>query len=157
MLFAQDSDTDLDFDEGFEEDELHQSKPPSHRPLLWIILLVLVGAIAYWTFNDPSPQRPRTAAIESLEGTDSALQVDAHMDIASPLFREDQAVILADETGQAMLMGDATNSQPGPLVKGSEHLTILDGSHQITGWVYEVKTASGKTGWVSEDKLKQPS
>ena len=92
VLFAQDSDTDLDFDEGFEEDELHQSKPPSHRPLLWIILLVLVGAIAYWTFNDPSPQRPRTAAIESLEGTNSALQVDAHMDIASPLFREDQTV-----------------------------------------------------------------
>ena len=27
VFFAEESDRDLDFDEGFEEDELHQSKP----------------------------------------------------------------------------------------------------------------------------------
>ena len=52
VFFAEESDKDLDFDEGFEEDELHQSKPPSRRPLLWIVLLVLVAGIAYWTLNE---------------------------------------------------------------------------------------------------------
>ena len=42
IFFAEDSDKDLDFDEGLEDDELHESKPPSRRPILWIILLLLV-------------------------------------------------------------------------------------------------------------------
>ena len=65
--------------------------------------------------------------------------------------------MLAEEAGEAMLMGDPANSQPGPLVKGGEHLIIIDGSYQITGWVYQVKTASGKTGWISEYKLMESS
>lgn len=157
MLFAEDSDRDLDFDEGFEEDELQQSKPPSRRPLLWILLLILVGGIAYWTLNNQSPQRPRTADLESIEDTNGTPQGEALADLSSPLFRENQTVVLAEETRETMLMGNPTNSQPGPMVKSSEHLTILDGSHQITGWVYQVKTASGKTGWISGEKIKTPS
>ncbi len=157
VFFAEDSDKDLDFDEGFEEDELHQSKPPSRRPLLWIFLLILVGAVAYWTLNNQVPQGSGTAFIEPTENSNRALEEEAQTDIASPLFGEDQNVILTQETGDAMLAGDPTNSQPGPVVKSGEQLTIVDGSHQITGWVYQVKTASGKTGWISEDKLKSSS
>ncbi len=145
VFFAEESDRDLDFDEGFEEDELHQSKPPSRRPLLWILLLVLVGGVAYLMLNDPSPemQKPTTG--------------DAQSDMSAPLFHENQTVMLTNETGVSMLMGDPTNSQPGPIVKASERLTILDGSYQITGWIYLVKTESGKTGWISGEKIKNPS
>jgi len=146
MLFAEESDKDLDFDEGFEEDELHESKPPSRRPLILILLLVLVGAVAYWALNNQAPQKPMPAEIE---------YVKDEVELSTPLYTEDQTVVLVDETGVAMLMGDPTNSQPGPMVKTGEHLTIVDGIHQITGWVYLVKTASGKTGWISSEKLKK--
>ena len=77
MLFAEESDKDLDFDEGFEEeDELNQSKPPSRRPLLWILLLLLVGTAAYWMLNDPSSQMTETTAIDSVEGSDPASPID---------------------------------------------------------------------------------
>ena len=157
VFFAEESDRDLDFDEGFEEDELHQSKPPSRRPLLWILLLVLVGGVAYWILNDPSSKMQRPTFMDSVEGTNSASQGGAQSDLAAPLFQENQTVVLADKTGVSMLMGDPTNSQPGPMVKSSEHLTILDGSYQLTGWIYLVKTESGKTGWIAGEKIKKPS
>ena len=159
VFFAEEPDKDLDFDEGFEEDELHESKPPSRRPLLWILLLVLVSAIAYWILNDQSQRSPRTAAIEieSVEGTTSTQQEDALSDLPSPLFGENQTVVLVEGTGKTMLMGDATNSRPGPLVEAGERLTVLDGSHQVSGWVYQVQTESGKTGWISGQKIKSQS
>jgi hypothetical protein len=155
VFFAADSDKDLDFDEGFEEDELHQSKPPSRRPLLWIGLLVLVGAIAYWTVNDQAPQRPRTASIESAGSTKTS--GDNEVDMFPPMFSENQTVVLVEENGESMLMGDPTNSLPGPIVKTGEPLTILDGIQQLGGWVYHVQTASGKKGWIAEEKLKHSS
>lgn len=156
ILFAEEFDKDLDFDEGFEEDELHQSKPPFRRPLLWIVLLVLVGGVAYWTINDQAPQRARTVAMEYVEENNIESKKGAFA-VPSPLFREDQTVVLIEQTGVSMLMGDPTSSQPGPIVKDRELLTILDGSHQLTGWVYQLQTASGKTGWISEGKIKKPS
>jgi hypothetical protein len=157
VFFAEESDRDLDFDEGFEEDELHQSKPPSRRPLLWILLLVLVAGVAYWMLNDPLPKVQRPTFMDSVEGTNPASQGGGQSDLAAPLFQENQTVVLADKTGVSMLMGDPTNSQPGPIVKASEHLTILDGSYQLTGWIYLVKTESGKTGWIAGEKIKKPS
>ena len=157
VFFAEESERDLDFDEGFEEDELHQSKPPSRRPLLWILLLVLVGGVAYWMLNAPSPKMQKSTSIDSMKSTNPASQRDAQSDMTAPLFQENQTVVLADKTGVSILMGDPTNSQPGPIVKASEHLTILDGSYQITGWIYLVKTESGKTGWISGEKIKNPS
>ncbi len=157
ILFAQDSDADLEFDEGFEEDDLNQSKPPSRRPLLWILLLIVVSGIAYWALTNQSSQIPRTAAIEPRNNINPSLRLDSQADITAPLFREDQIVEPAEDTRDTMLAGDAANSQPGPMVHAGEHLTILDGSYQITGWVYQVKTQSGKTGWISEEKLKKPS
>ncbi len=152
VLLAEDSDKDLDFDEGFEEDELHQSKPPSRRPLLWILLLLLVGVIAYWVLNDQSMHSPNMTGIETVDQQSGGAELH---NVASPLFREDQSVTLAENTGRNILMGDPTNSRPGPLINSSEALTILDGTHQLTGWVYQVQTSSGKIGWIAEDKLKE--
>ena len=154
VFFAEESDRDLDFDEGFEEDELHQSKPPPRRPLLWILLLILVGGVAYWMLNDPSTKMQKFTSMDSMESTNPASQ---RSDMTAPLFQENQTVVLADKTGVSILMGDPTNSQPGPIVKASEPLTILDGSYQITGWIYLVKTESGKTGWISGEKIENPS
>ncbi len=151
VLFAEDSDRDLDFDEGFEEDELHESKPPSRRPLLWILLLVLIGGVAYWVLNKPAPRIQNPVAIDAVEVTKQTSVPDIQSDITAPLFSEDQTVVLTEES---MLMGDSTNSQPGPIVAAGERLTIVDGSHQIQGWVYLVKTESGKTGWISGEKIK---
>lgn len=155
MLFAEESDKDLDFDEGFEEDELHESKPPSRRPLVWLLLLVVVGAAAYWFLNNPSPPMSSNPVMETMEESKPASQGEDAMNISPPLFSENQTVRLAVETGESGLMGDPTNSQPGPMVQASEPLTILDGLQQRHGWVYLVKTASGKTGWVSEKELKE--
>jgi hypothetical protein len=157
MLFAEESDKDLEFDEGFEEDELNQSKPPSRRPLLWILLLLLVGAVAYWMFNDPSSQRQNPVTIDSAERINQALSSDTQSNIPSPTFREDQTVVLAEEKGTSMMMGDATNTKSGPMVRAGEPLTILDGSYQLQGWVYLVRTQSGKTGWLPGEKLKTQS
>jgi len=157
VFFAEEPDRDLDFDEGFEEDELHQSKPPSRRPLLWILLLVIIGGVAYWMLNDPSSTMQKPTSIGAVESTNPASQGGAQSDLAAPLFQENQTVVLADKTRVSILMGDPTNSQPGPIVKASERLTILDGSYQITGWIYLVKTESGKTGWISGEKIKKAS
>jgi len=157
VLFAEDSDKDLEFDEGFEEDELYQSKPPSRRPLLWILLLLLVAAVAYWTLSAPSPQMPNPIAMDSADPTTLPSTSDSQSTLPSPTFSEDQTVVLVEEKGESMLMGDATNTQPGPMVQAGEPLTILDGSYQLQGWVYLVRTKSGKTGWISSEKLKTPS
>ncbi len=151
ILFAEDSERDLDFDEGFEEDELHESKPPSRRPLLWILLLVLIGGVAYWILNQPAPRMQNPVAIDAMQITEKPPASDIQANIAAPLFSENQTVVLTEES---MLMGDSTNSQPGPIVAAGENLTIVDGSHQIQGWVYLVKTESGKTGWISGEKIK---
>ena len=151
ILFAEDSERDLDFDEGFEEDELHESKPPSRRPLLWILLLVLIGGVAYWILNQPAPRMQNPVAIDAMQITEQPPASDIQANIAAPLFSENQTVVLTEES---MLMGDSTNSQPGPIVAAGESLTIVDGSHQIQGWVYLVKTESGKTGWISGEKIK---
>lgn len=151
VLFAEEADKDLDFDEGFEEDELHQSKPPSRRPLLWIVLVLLVAGGAYWILNNPSMPRSNSTGMDSVEDTNLTRQSD----LPSPSFEEGQTVMLTEETGGSMLMGDPTNSQPGPMVPADERLTILDGSYQLQGWVYLVKTESGETGWISAEKLKK--
>ena len=157
IQFAEESDKDLDFDEGFEEDELNQSKPPSRRPLLWILLLLLVAAVAYWTLNTPSPQMPSPIAMDSADPTTSPSTPDSQTNIPSPTFREDQTVVLAKEKGESMLMGDSTSTQPGPMVQAGEPLTILDGSYQLQGWMYFVRTKEGKTGWIHSEKLKSQS
>ena len=157
IFFAEDSDKDLDFDEGLEDDELHESKPPSRRPILWIILLLLVLGVGYWTLNKPMPIPPQTSSTETAEATGTTSPLDTSLNAPSPLYREEQVVQLGKDSSPAMLMGDLTNSLPGPMVQSGEKLTILDGSYELRGWIYLVETAKGKTGWISEEKLQKGS
>ena len=157
LLFAQEPDKDLDFDEGLEEDDLHQSKPPSRRPLLWIILVLLAIGVAYWAFNSDSIFMSAPSSTDRVEMNSNQTRQNTQSDIAVPTFQENQKVLLSDGAGNAILMGDPANTKPGPLVKSGETLTILDGSYQPTGWVYQVRTQEGNTGWISADKLKKQS
>jgi hypothetical protein len=154
VLFAQEPDKDLEFDEGLEEDDLNESKPPSRKPFLWILLLLLIVGVAYWTFQ-PNTFMPQSTSIDT---TDTSSKQESHQlqtDIPSPTFQENQIVSLSDTAGDSILMGDPANTKPGPMVKPRETLTIVDGSYQPTGWVYQVRTQTGETGWVAAEKLKK--
>ena len=155
VLFAEDSDKDLDFDEGFEEDDLHQSKPPSRRPLLWLLLLVLVGGVVYWFLNAPTRNSPNSPSMHTAESLEEAASEPSVEEMFPPMFHENQTVVLTEGLQESMLMGNPTNSEPGPIVKAGEPLTILDGLQQLHGWIYQVRTITGKMGWVSEEKLKK--
>lgn len=157
LLFAQEPDKDLDFDEGLEDDDMHQSKPPSRRPVLWILLVVLVIGVAYWTLKPDSSFMPKPVPMDTAQMKNDTGQGLSPADVTSPTFQENQIVTLSDTIGDSMLMGDPTNTKIGPLVKSKETLTILDGSYQPTGWVYQVRTQTGKTGWISANKLKKHS
>lgn len=153
VLFAQKPDKDLEFDEGLEEDDLNQSKPPSRKPLFWIVLLLVIVGVAYWSLNSNTfltqETSTDTAAItRNQEGHRSQAGMTA------PTFHENQEVSLTETLGRSLLMGDPANTTPGPIVKLGETLTILDGAYQPTGWVYQVRTQTGKTGWISAEKLK---
>lgn len=153
LLFAQEPDKDLDFDEGLEDDDLHDSKPPSRRPFLWIILVLLAIGIAYWTLNPNTSMMPESASTERSERATDTRQGPA-AGMTPPAFQENQRVALSGATGDSMLMGDPLKKQPGPKVKSGETLVILDGSYQpTTGWVYQVRTQNGRTGWISGEQL----
>lgn len=153
VLFAQEPDKDLEFDEGLEEDDLNQSKPPSRKPLFWIVLLLLVAGVAYWSLNSNTfmPQENSTD-MAAITRNQEGHEYQAGM--AAPTFHENQEVSLKDTLGRSLLMGDPANITPGPIVKLGETLTILDGAYRPTGWIYQVRTQTGKTGWVSAEKLK---
>jgi hypothetical protein len=156
LLFAQEPDKDLDFDEGLEEDDLHESKPPSRRPVLWIILVLLAIGVVYWILNPNVSFMPESATTDMAERTRDNLDQSV-VDITPPAFHESQRVSLSEAAGDIMLMGDPLNTKPGPMVQSGETLIILDGIHRPTGWVYQVQTPTGKTGWISAEKLKNLS
>ena len=156
VLFAQEPDKDLEFDEGLEEDDLNQSKPPSRKPLLWIVLLLLAVGVAYWTLK-PNTFMPQSTSIDTADVTSNQEGHQSQSSIIPPTFQENQEVLLTDTLGSSLLMGDPANTTPGPMVKSGETLTILDGNYQPTGWVYQVRTQTGKTGWISAEKLKKQS
>lgn len=156
MLFAQEPDKDLEFDEGLEEDDLNQSKPPSRKPLVWIVLLLLIVGVAYWALNS-NIFMPQGTATDTADVTSNQEGHQSQSSITPPTFQENQEVLLTDTLGSSLLMGDPANTTPGPMVKSGETLTILDGNYQPTGWVYQVRTQTGKTGWISAEKLKKQS
>jgi hypothetical protein len=157
LLFAQEPDKDLDFDEGLEEDELRESKPPSRRPLLWILLIVVAIGIGYWILNPNVSFMPESAPPDMAEMTRDQNRPQSLPNIPLPVFQENQRVTLSDATGTFLLMGDPFNTKPGPMVKPGDTLIILDGSYQPTGWVYQVQTQLGKTGWITAEKLEKVS
>jgi hypothetical protein len=156
LLLAQEPDKDLDFDEGLEDDESHQSKPPSRRPMLWIMLGLLIIGVAYWTLKPDSSTTP-PASVAPVETAREKARQPSPPEVEPPMFRENQMVTLSSVSDDYMLMGDPANTKPGPIVKRGETLTILDGRFQPTGWIYQVQTQTGKTGWISAEKLKSHS
>lgn len=169
ILFARDVDQDLDFDEGLEDDELGQHKPPSRRPWLWIIILFLAVGVVYWSLKpdfstlsgmDSSKSQPTQPGLASSgNGESSSKSVSSSIaSLSSPKFGEGQQVRLTGEPGEksfsAKLKGNPSGTKPGPRVQIGELLTILDGEIVNDGWAYHVRTTSGETGWVFETEIK---
>ena len=170
LMFAKEVDQDLDFDEGLEDDELYQRKPPRRRPLLWILMLLLVVGVVYWALGPESSllttQAPPTepmapAPIESPETGPRGVKPFPAPAVPIPVFREGQEVQLVQKAGQntlsATLLNDASGRKPGPSVRMKETLIVLDGEMIGRDWVYKVRTQSGETGWVLEKSLKNKS
>ena len=157
LLLAQEPDKDLEFDEGLEEDDLNQSKPPSKKPLLWILLLVLAVGIAYWSLKPNTTFTPQGRVVETAEATKPSRPSGRQDLVPSPLFRENEAVILNAKSGEALLLTDPRTGKPGPTVKAGESMTIIDGEFQKGTWLYQVKTKSGQVGWLSGSKLQKSS
>jgi len=67
LLLAEDPNKDLEFDEGLEEDDLEESKPPSRKPLLWILLLLLAVGIAYWSLKPDTTFNTQVRSVDSAE------------------------------------------------------------------------------------------
>ncbi|MGD9849649.1 MAG: hypothetical protein AB7T38_00145 [Nitrospirales bacterium] len=157
LLLAEDSNKDLEFDEGLEEDDLDQSKPPSRKPLLWILLLLLAVGIAYWSLKPDTSFNTQVRSVDSAEAinTKNAPKLDSL--VPSPKFLENQTVALTSGTGEALLLLDPQTGKPGSIVKAGDSLIVLDGTLQEGNWMYQVKTKTGQVGWLSGSKLQKAS
>lgn len=157
LLLAQEPDKDLEFDEGLEDDDLNHSKPPSKKPLLWILLLVLAVGIAYWALKPNTTFQPQGRVVENAEATKPSRTPNRSDLVPSPLFRENEAVTLNAKSGDVLLLTDPRTGKPGHSVKAGESMTILDGVFEEGSWMYQVKTKSGRIGWLSGSKLQKSS
>ena len=168
FLFAKDMEEDLDFDEGLEDNDLGQPKPPRRRAFLWIFILLLAVGVVYWGLeSDFSLFSSPDSSSDSVSPPGIALPDAGQMEVKpfratsvpTPQFSEGQEVVLLQEPGKntpsVTLMGNASGTKLGPSVKLGEVLTILDGEMVGDGWVYNVRTQSGVTGWVLEKALTQ--
>lgn len=157
LLLAEEPNKDLEFDEGLEEDDLDQSKPPSRKPLLWILLLLLAVGIAYWSLKPNTTFQPHVQEFDSTETVNADHPTDLDAMVPAPLFLENQKVSLMGGTEEASLLMDPQTGKPGPSVKAGDTMTILDGTLQDGNWLYQVKTSTGQVGWLAESKLKKNS
>jgi len=171
LLFAQEADQDLDFDDELDIDGYDQ-KPPSRRPLVLIFLLLIVASVGYFIMN-PGAFSSLTSMIMAPGSKTSAQKATPKTPVSRekiapvpsrqlpiPTFQEGQLVaIFVKPSGpfSVKLTVDAEGSRPGPLVKAGEPLTILDGSLVNNTWTYFVHTKSGASGWISEHQLKPKS
>ena len=166
ILLARDADQDLDFDEGLEDDELDQHKPPNRRPLLWIVILLLAVGTVYWvlkpdffmgTGTDSMDQPPSPSMTSPTPGQGQPTMATSSS-MSSPKFAEGQQVLFSTgaevNSESSTLKGDASGTKPGPAVKPGELLTIVDGEIVGTSWVYKVQKSSGATGWVLEKEIR---
>ena len=166
-LFAQEPDQDLEFDEGLEEDDLNQHKPPSRRPLLWILILLIAVGVMYWTMKPDLAKLPElpnpSDALDSLAKSPSEPEISHQSTLTAavptPQFGEGDTVTLSlnnSDSGSSMtLTSDAAGIKPGPRIKTGEVLTIIDGETVHQEWVYHISTLSGKRGWISEKHLQK--
>lgn len=79
--------------------------------------------------------------------------------VSTPMFSEGQKVaVIGNPTNpmEAILLSlDPAGTRPGPEVRPSMTLTVIDGDLQAGGWVYLVRTEDGKKGWLGENRLRQ--
>lgn len=170
VWFAQGSDQDLDFDDGLEDFDDSDPQPPSRRPLILILILLLVGGVGYFLLDPgafstltslvtaPGSKTPHPTPQTSSPAHDGTKAGIPHP--PTPAFQEGQLVAVVSKTNGPSLVklsGDAEGKQPGPTVKAGELLTILDGSLVNNSWVYLVHTKSGASGWIREQQLKAQS
>ncbi|MDT7041939.1 hypothetical protein [Candidatus Nitronereus thalassa] len=171
LLFAQNAEKDLDFDDGLDDMDDLDPKPPSRRPLVLILLLLIIAGVGYFLM-DPGALSSLTSMITAPASKTQDQAVDSNTPTRSegkaastshpptPSYREGQLVAVVtphDGPSTIKLSGDAEGKQPGPLVKTGELLTILDGAIVENTWIYLVHTKSGASGWVSEHQLKAQS
>lgn len=157
LLFAEDQNKDLEFDEGLEEDDLEESKPPSRKPLLWIVLLLLAVGIAYWSLKPDTTFNTQVRSVDSAEAVNTTHPPKMDSLVPAPKFTENQTVSLTSGTGEALLLLDPKTGKPGSIIKAGEALTILDGTLQDGNWMYQVKTKTGQIGWLSGSKIQKNS
>ena len=172
LLFAQEIDEDLDFDDELEDIDGYDPKPPSRRPLVLIFLLLIVASVGYFVMN-PGAFSSLTSLVIAPGSKESASEATSKIPTSRkksapassgqtpiPMFQEGQLVsIFVKPSGpfSLKLSGDAEGKETGPLVKAGELLTILDGSLVNNTWMYFVHTKSGASGWISEHQLKAKS
>ncbi|MCA9473047.1 MAG: SH3 domain-containing protein [Nitrospirales bacterium] len=166
IFLAQEPEQDLEFDEGLEEDELNQHKPPTRRPLLWILLLLIAFGLVYWTMKPDLAQfTGLPGSSDSMEASPSSQpearishQVPSTHSVPTPKFGEGETVTLSPSSSPSLasltLTADAAGRQPGPRIRIGDSLLILDGQAIDDHWIYEIRTPSGKRGWVSEKYLQ---
>lgn len=168
LWFAKEPEQDVEFDEGVEDEDTLRPKPPSRRPLIWLLLLLVVVGGVYWILQPSAPmQSLDRQPVVTKPSVDVKTPPSAPAELKPatsppiPAFHEGQRVIIAppsDVPQQSVrLSTDAQGTKPGPQLKAGESVTIVDGALVGEQWVYQVRTASGATGWVSEDKLKARS
>jgi len=166
VLFAKEPEEDLEFDEGLEDDDLGQPQPPSRRPLLWILILIIAAGVGYWFLNPDWSSMIRKVTVSTSKSPVTISPLPSKekkspitsFSIPSPHFQEGQHVFWKDTPGKSSglsrLSRDPTGNQQGPLVKKDEPLTIVDGEVVNQKWAYLVRTQSGKKGWVAEQQLR---
>lgn len=193
MLFARETEPDLDFEEDLEDLEEgdtpggYTPKSPQRdsgrRPLLWVFLLVLVGAGGYLAMEPEialdllapligesppppvvvqPPPKPRVTVPPAPTGTAPTQPVPAPpaptvAAVPSPQFMEGQQVsVILDPAapgGSLSLSADPAGTRPGPQVPPGATLLVLDGTLHNNSWVYSVRTQAGATGWIAEARL----
>lgn len=156
IWLAREADQDLEFEEGLEDDELGQHKPPSRRPLIWAFVLLVALGVIYWALKpDFSSFAPPTP---SMDQPPAEVTIGTPATILPPKFSEGQKVLLRERhNGEGLvqtLKGNPSGTQRGPAVTPGDRLTVLDGQISNGGWIYEVQTPSGEKGWISEQDLR---
>lgn len=78
--------------------------------------------------------------------------------VAAPLYAEGQRVMVIANPNRPKspmpLFLDSAGTTTSTTVPANTVLTILDGEHQTTGWVYAVRTQDGRKGWIPERSLR---
>ena len=127
IFLARDADQDLDFDEGLEDDELDQHKPPNRRPLLWIVILLLAVGTVYWALKPDlfmstgtdSLDQPPPPGMASPDPGQTQPTGGTSPSFSSPKFAEGQQVLFSKGAAGSMdsstLKGDASGTKPGPV------------------------------------------